>query len=256
LDGSVCFQAGRFRRIALLPEVTPRSGRAIARGSDEQPWFAPGSDLTVADFLLGNPGLNDAVLQVLQACVPYRRVRPTGCDSVQFSGRAVTGATEIRAIAEPTRRAGTVPEQPGPPAAEQDQDMRQADSGAAPGAGRTPRRNGDLLAATPAPARRARHARTARGARGTTIPAGEPGPPAPRRSARPAAQAGADGLARDGQLWSVEAVDASGQLLAVWRGIRIADAGPLPHSSPWPPLCCRYSSSGAPPTWAWMPACG
>jgi len=235
LYGSVCFQSGRFRRIALLPEVTPRSGRAIARGSDDQPWFAPGSDLNAADFLLGNPGLNDAVLQVLQACVPYRRVRPTGCDSVQFSGRAVTGPTEIRAIAEPTRRASTVPAQPGPPTAEQDQHKRLAGSGAAPGAGRTVRRNADLLAATPAPVRRARHARTARVARGTTIPAREPGPAAPRRSPGPAAQAGPDGLARDGQLWSVEAVDASGQLLAVWRGIRIADAGPLPRSSPWPP---------------------
>jgi enediyne polyketide synthase len=238
LYGSVCFQSGRFRRIALLPEITPRSGRAIARGSEELPWFAPGSDLNATGFLLGSPGLNDAVLQVLQACVPYRRVRPTGCESVQFSGRDATGPVEIRAVAEPRRRADSVPRQPGPPTAEQDEDRQLAGTSAAPGsesAGPTVRRTGDLLAAAPAPARRARHARTTRTPRGTTIAARELVPVPPRRSPGPAAPAGADGVALGGQLWSVEAVDASGQLLAVWRGIRIADAGPLPRSSPWPP---------------------
>ena len=239
LYGSVCFQAGRFRRIALLPEVTPRSGRAIARGSDEEPWFTPGSDLGATGFLLGSPGLNDAVLQVLQACVPYRRVRPTGCESVQFSGRDATGPAEIRAIAEPRRRVGSVPDQPGAPAAEQDEGKLQGSLSAArdsqPGARRTVRQAGDLLAAAPAPSRRARHARTARPMRGTTIPVSETAPVLPRRSPGAIAPAGADGLARDGQLWSVEAVDASGQLLAAWRGIRIADAGPLPRCAPWPP---------------------
>ena len=39
LYGPICFQSGRFRRIALMPEVTARSGRALARGGDDQPWF-------------------------------------------------------------------------------------------------------------------------------------------------------------------------------------------------------------------------
>jgi enediyne polyketide synthase len=238
LYGSVCFQSGRFRRIALLPEVTPRSGRAIARGSEELPWFAPGSDLNATGFLLGSPGLNDAALQVLQACVPYRRVRPTGCDSVQFSGREATGPVEIRAIAEPRRRAGSLPDQPGPPAAEQDEDGPLAGTsalGSERGADPAARHNGDLLAAAPAPARRARHARTTRTPRGLTIAGRDLVSVPPSRSPGPAVPAGADAVTRDGQLWSVEAVDASGQLLAVWRGIRIADAGPLPRSSPWPP---------------------
>ena len=33
LYGPISFQSGRFRRIALLPEVTARSGRALARGA-------------------------------------------------------------------------------------------------------------------------------------------------------------------------------------------------------------------------------
>jgi enediyne polyketide synthase len=135
--GPVCFQAGRFRRIALLPEVTARSGRALARGTDELPWYPAGSELSGTGFLLASPGLNDAALQVLQACVPHRRVRPAGCDSVQFSGREAEGPVEIRAVAEPVRaarpagdsRAVVIPGQPGAPAAEKD------DSGAAAGGG-------------------------------------------------------------------------------------------------------------------------
>jgi enediyne polyketide synthase len=109
LYGPICFQSGRFRRIAFLPEVTARSGRALARGNDEQPWFDAGSELAGTSFLLGSPGLNDAVLQVLQACVPHRRVRPIACESVQFSGRDFEGPVEIRAIATGQARPATSP---------------------------------------------------------------------------------------------------------------------------------------------------
>ncbi len=125
LYGPICFQSGRFRRVALLPEVTARSGRALARGADDEPWFSADSGLRDTRFLLGSPGLNDAALQVLQACVPHRRVRPAGCESVQFSGRAAEGPVEIRAVARPLRPAGTgpaagalIPGQPGAPDAE------------------------------------------------------------------------------------------------------------------------------------------
>jgi len=37
------------------------------------------------------------------------------------------------------------------------------------------------------------------------------------------------------QLWNVEAVDADGQVLAAWRGIRLRDSGPLPRNAAWPP---------------------
>ncbi len=108
--GPISFQSGRFRRIALLPEVTARSGRALARGSDEHPWYPADSELASTEFLLGSPGLNDAALQVLQACMPHRRVRPAACESVQFSGHSADGPVEIRALAEPVRSA------PGDPA--------------------------------------------------------------------------------------------------------------------------------------------
>src|SRR5258708_33133643 len=112
LYGPISFQSGRFRRIALMPEVTAKSGRALARGADDQPWFTADGPFADSSFLLGSPGLNDAVLQVLQACVPHRGVRPAGCESVQFSGRIAEGPVEIRAVAEPARVGRGLPHVP------------------------------------------------------------------------------------------------------------------------------------------------
>jgi hypothetical protein len=36
------------------------------------------------------------------------------------------------------------------------------------------------------------------------------------------------------QLWNIEAVDADGQLIATWRGVRLHDSGPLPRNAAWP----------------------
>ena len=106
------FQAGRFRRIAVLPELTSRSGRALARGTDDRPWFAGGdAGGGGGGLLLGSPGLNDAALQVLQASTPDRRVWPAGCAGVRFSGVAASGPVEIRAAARDVRRALPVPAQ-------------------------------------------------------------------------------------------------------------------------------------------------
>jgi enediyne polyketide synthase len=95
LYGSVCFQTGRFRRVALVSGTPPASCRAIVRGRDDLPWF--GCVPALADLLiLGSPGVNDAVLQVVQACVPHRRLAPAGCVSLTVSGTEVAGAVELR----------------------------------------------------------------------------------------------------------------------------------------------------------------
>jgi acyl transferase domain-containing protein len=103
LDGTelyetVCFQRGRFRRVAMLPEITAAGSHAIVRGSDEQPWFGLVSGPSDAPLLLGSPGLNDAALQGVQACVPQRRLLAAGCESLSASGTEVRGAVEIRAV--------------------------------------------------------------------------------------------------------------------------------------------------------------
>jgi len=97
LYGTMCFQTGRFRRVAIVAGRPPRSSRAIVRGHDDAPWFehipaTPGAH----ELVLGSPGLNDAALQVAQACVPGRVLRPGGCDSLAVTGAHVQGAVELR----------------------------------------------------------------------------------------------------------------------------------------------------------------
>ena len=117
LYGPVCFQSGRFRRAALLPEVTSRSCRALVRGGDDQGWFSGPGDQPDAQLILGSPGLTDATWHVLQACVPHRRLQFAGCDSVVFSGLAADGAVEVRAavVRDPLRQAARDAAAPGQP---------------------------------------------------------------------------------------------------------------------------------------------
>jgi enediyne polyketide synthase len=160
LYGPVCFQSGRFRRAALLPEVTAHSCRALVRGGEDgQPWFSGLDSSADAPLLLGSPGLNDATWHVLQACVPHRRLLPAGCEAVRFSGREADGAVEIRAV-----------------------EIRPETQGLT-------------------------------------------GQPGPAWSLSEAAE----------YVWDVEAVDAAGRQLVTWRGLRLADAGPLTRNTAWPP---------------------
>ena len=54
-----------------------------------------------APLILGSPGLNDATLQVLQACRPHRRLLPAGCDAVIVSGQEVRGTVQVLASRPP-----------------------------------------------------------------------------------------------------------------------------------------------------------
>ena len=104
LYGPVFFQAGPFRRVAFLPEVTSRSCSALVRGADDRPWFAdpefsgaPGPDVPL---VLGGPGLNDAIMHMLQACVPHHRMLPAGFEALTVSGAEIRGAVQVRAERE------------------------------------------------------------------------------------------------------------------------------------------------------------
>ncbi len=105
LYGPVFFQAGPFRRVAFLPELTSRSCSALIRGADDRPWFsraelkAPADPTSGTDeaLVLGSPGLNDAVMHMLQACAPHRRMLPAGFEALTVSGTQVRGAVQVRA---------------------------------------------------------------------------------------------------------------------------------------------------------------
>ena len=234
LYGPTFFQSGRFRRVALLPEVTVRSCRALVRGEDGQGWFGGTGDAGDAGLILGSPGLNDTSWHVLQACVPHRRLLPAGCESVTFSGREAAGAVEIRAVqvsgstaagkagAEPAgaraEPAGAGAESAGqeaaPPARQAVPDTGHA---AAPAARRSLRRS----VPRPRPAAKAAQQPPVSA---VVVPA-------------QGSRTGESGVAPQAAdyVWDVEAVDTAGQPLVTWRGLRLADAGPLPRQAPWPP---------------------
>ncbi|HEU5416874.1 MAG TPA: beta-ketoacyl synthase N-terminal-like domain-containing protein [Streptosporangiaceae bacterium] len=216
LYGPVCFQSGRFRRIAILPEITARSCRALARGAEGHPWFPGGpagagpadaapqagpapqaSPATAAGLLLGSPGLNDTALQVLQACTPHRRVWLASCESVTFSGRMTDGPVTLRAVAT---------ERPAAPAAR----------------GRAPAGAGTAGPGLSGP-----------------VPAGSVPAPAPSQdqpAARPAAPLS----------WNVQALDSAGRPLVTWQGVRLREAGLMPRNSAWPAaLLSVYLERGA-----------
>ncbi|MEU9833033.1 polyketide synthase dehydratase domain-containing protein [Streptosporangium sp. NPDC048047] len=72
--GPACFPTGRFRRVIRLTLAGPRGCRGELRGDDALGWFGAGYGRPV----LGSPGLNDAVIHALQACVPRHRLLPSG----------------------------------------------------------------------------------------------------------------------------------------------------------------------------------
>lgn len=84
------FSAGRFRRIEALEELSAFHLRAVLASTPTALWFGPyESDRLV----LGDPGLRDAGLHALQACVPQRRVLPVGADEVAILDAAATRAS-------------------------------------------------------------------------------------------------------------------------------------------------------------------
>ena len=92
------FQTGRFRLLSQVRLAGPRSASAVAKPAgtaDQLPWFGavPPARANAAthDLVLGNAALADAALQVVQACMPGRRMLVAGCDSVWFSDAFCTG---------------------------------------------------------------------------------------------------------------------------------------------------------------------
>jgi hypothetical protein len=177
------------------------------RGGDGQPWFGDTGAVTDAALTLGSPGLNDATWHVLQACVPHRRIVPAGCEAVMFSGREADGAVEIRAAEIRDAKNQDA----------KNQDAKNQDA-----------KNQDAK----------NRANTPRGA----VPGPRPAAPVRRQPPALAVPRQGDGsaVARPARqaveyVWDVEAVDAAGQSLVTWRGLRLRDAGPLPRNAAWPP---------------------
>ena len=99
LYGPTFFQSGRFRRVALLPEVTARSCRALVRGEDGQRLVRRHRRRRASGLVLGSPGLNDTTLARAAGVrsAPQAAARRVRVRHVQRPGRGRRGGDPGRA---------------------------------------------------------------------------------------------------------------------------------------------------------------
>lgn len=95
LYGPVCFQTGRFKRLATVRFGGSNAAAATLDDAAEEPWFA--GPAPADELVLGSPAMTDAALQVAQACVPHRRLLFAGLASATFTGRAATSGVQLHA---------------------------------------------------------------------------------------------------------------------------------------------------------------
>ena len=77
LYGRMLFHGGRFRRLRGYRLLRGKECVAEIEPHDGTPWFGP---YLPTELLLGDPGARDACLHAIQACIPHRRLLPTGID--------------------------------------------------------------------------------------------------------------------------------------------------------------------------------
>jgi len=93
LYGRILFHRGRFCRLRGYQFLKAKECVAEITADDGAPWFGP---YLPPDFVLGNPGARDAALHAIQACIPHRRILPTGIERLTIF-RHETGPRLVRA---------------------------------------------------------------------------------------------------------------------------------------------------------------
>lgn len=94
LYGSRLFQAGRFRRILSYNELKATRCEAVVAAGDPLGWFG---DLRETSLLLGDPGMRDATIHAVQACIPHAMILPVGVDRVVADLSWPTGPRRVLA---------------------------------------------------------------------------------------------------------------------------------------------------------------
>ncbi|MFV3073455.1 SDR family NAD(P)-dependent oxidoreductase [Niveispirillum fermenti] len=97
------FQTGRFRRIAAYHAVNARHCRCLLADIPVGSWF---SDRVPPGGLIGDPGVRDAALHAVQACIPHRIMIPVMVERIDIgvlkpgSGPWSLWAQEIQTIGD------------------------------------------------------------------------------------------------------------------------------------------------------------
>ena len=93
LYGRILFHRGRFCRLRGYRLLKAKECVAEITVDDDATWFGP---YLPAEFVLGNPAARDAALHAIQACIPHRRILPTGIERMVIR-RNESGARFVRA---------------------------------------------------------------------------------------------------------------------------------------------------------------
>ena len=93
LYGRILFHRGRFCRLRGYRLLKAKECVAEITADDGAVWFGP---YLPAEFVLGNPAARDAALHAIQACIPHRRILPTGIERMVIR-RDESGVRFVRA---------------------------------------------------------------------------------------------------------------------------------------------------------------
>jgi enediyne polyketide synthase len=94
LYGDVLFHRGRFQRLSNYRILKSRECFAEIAADGKTNWF--GSYLP-KDLVLGDPGVHDAAMHAIQACIPAATLLPTGVERLSLRGTALSGPSFVRA---------------------------------------------------------------------------------------------------------------------------------------------------------------
>lgn len=103
LYDSVLFQGPRFRRVRRYHSLRARHAVVELEAHTPERWFGPYLPQTL---VLGDPGVRDAAIHAVQACIPDRRIVPTGVDSLWIRGNT-TGSTRMVTAVERSQHGAT-----------------------------------------------------------------------------------------------------------------------------------------------------
>src|SRR5207247_6235231 len=95
LYGSLLFQGSRFRRIAGFRRLQARECVVELQRDEASHWFTPPLP---QDLVLGDPGVRDAAVHAIQACIPNASLLPVGVDRVVITGCSSSGPLLAHAV--------------------------------------------------------------------------------------------------------------------------------------------------------------
>ena len=95
LYSKILFQSGRFERLEGYRQLRARECVAEIRSQNNGDWF---SSYLPGDLLLGDPGVRDASMHGIQACIPHQTILPVEVDRITiFSTQRNTPIVLLRA---------------------------------------------------------------------------------------------------------------------------------------------------------------